>query len=387
METVYLDNISLCPVLPEVRRAMARALEEDWGNPSSQHRLGEKSAEALAKAREQVAGLIGANLPREVVFTSCGTESVNLAIKGTAWAAGEKGKHIVTTNIEHNAVIRSLRRLKQMGFSITSVPVDGKGRVDPATVAKAIRKDTVLVSVMWANNEMGTIQPVEEISRVCREKKVPLHVDAVDAVGLIPVNVEELGAQLVSFASNPYGGPAGVGGLYIRRGTRLWPLLDGGVQEGRNRAGTENLLGVIGMGEAARLAAETLPARMEYARGLRNRLLEKLPRVVDDFLVNGDPDNCLPNLVSVSIRHLEGESIMLMLDEEGVAVSTRSACASGSLRASHVLLSAGLDFADAQGTLVISFGPQNTEADVDRFLEVLGPTVKSLLAISPLYKK
>ncbi len=387
MDLVYLDHMSLNPLLPEVRKAMADALSEEWGNPSSQHRLGEKAAEAMANARQAVADLIGARFPREVVFTSCGTESVNQAIKGTAWARQDKGRHIVTTNIEHNAVIRSLRRLKQMGFAVTSVPVDRQGRVNPATVARAIRPDTILVSVMHANNEVGTIEPVEEIARVCREKKVPLHLDAVDSAGLIPLNVEELGVDLVSFASNPFYGPTGVGGLYIRRGTAVWPLLDGGVQENRNRAGTENLLGIIGMGAAAAAASRDMEKRMAHARSLRDLLLARLPEYVEEFVMNGDPDHCLPHLVSVSIRHLEGESVMLMLDEEGVEVSTRSACASGSLRASHVLLSTGMEFADAQGTLVVSFGPENTEADVIRFLETLGRNVKTLLEISPLYKK
>ncbi|MBU2488839.1 MAG: cysteine desulfurase [Proteobacteria bacterium] len=387
MDLVYLDHMSLNPILPEVRKAMADALNQEWGNPSSQHRLGEKAAEAIANARQSVADLIGARFPREVVFTSCGTESVNQAIKGTAWARQDKGNHIVTTNIEHNAVIRSLRRLKQMGFSVTSVPVDKLGRVNPATVARAIRPETILVSVMHANNEIGTIEPVEEIARVCREKKVPLHVDAVDSMGHVPINVEELGADLVSFAANPFYGPTGVGGLYIRRGTTVWPLLDGGVQENRNRAGTENLLGIIGMGAAAAAASRDLEKRMAHARSLRDLLLAKLPEYVEEFVVNGDPDNCLPYLASVSVRHLEGESVMLMLDEEGVEVSTRSACASGSLRASHVLLSTGMEFADAQGTLVVTFGPGNTEADVFRFLETLGSAVKTLLEISPLYKK
>jgi cysteine desulfurase len=254
-------------------------------------------------------------------------------------------------------------------------------------VAKAIKEDTVLVSIMHSNNEIGTIQPIEEIARITREKNVVFHVDAVDSVGVVPVDVQKLGVDLLSFASNPMYGPAGVGGLYVRRGTHIWPLLDGGVQENNRRAGTENLIGIIGMGVAADLAARDMDSRITGMKKLKNLLLKELPNTIDEYIVNGHPELSLPHLVSVSIKYIEGESLVLMLDDENIAVSTRSACAAGALQASHVLLSIGRDFADAQGTLVITFGLDNSEEDVRRFLKALKGAVKTLREISPLYAK
>jgi len=311
-----------------------------------------------------------------------------MAIKGVAWAFGEegKGKHIVTCNTEHNAVIRSLRRLKQMGYSVTSVPVDEYGRVNPDIVARAIKPDTILVSIMHSNNEIGTIQPVKEIAAVCKSKKVLYHCDAVDSVGVVPVDVQDLGVDLLSFASNTFYGPTGVGGLYVKRGVPIWPLFDGGVQENRKRAGTENLIGIAGMGAAAKAAQRDMDKRIAHTKKLKELFLAKLPEYVSEYGLNGHPEFCLPNLVSLSVKHVEGESVVLMLDDEGFAVSTRSACASGSLRASHVLLSTGLGFADCQGTMVITFGLDNTEDDVMRFLASLKTSVGTLREISPLFK-
>lgn len=387
MSIVNLDRISANPLLPEVQDAMIQTMRDNYGNPSSQHKIGEKAAAALENARESVARLINCAVPKEVVFTSGGTESVNHAVKGLALANSDKGKHIVTSNVEHKAVIRSLRRLKMMGFQVTSVPVDTYGRVNPEHVAKAIRDETVLVTIMHSNNEIGTIQPIEEISRIAKEKKVLFHTDAVDSVGVVPIDVKELGVDALSFASNTYYGPAGVGGLYVRRGVKIWPLLEGGVQENNKRAGAENLIGIVGMGVAADLALRDMDSRMAHLKGLRAYLLKEMPNYIDEFSINGHPEHCLPNLVSVSLKYIEGESVVLMLDDDDIAVSTRSACASGSLRASHVLLSAGLEFADAQGTLVITFGADNTEADITRFLTALKQTVKTLRDLSPLYKK
>jgi cysteine desulfurase len=387
MDIVNLDHLSANPLLPEVQEAMINAIRANFGNPSSQHKLGDRASEALEKARESVARLINSGSPKEVVFTSGGTESVNLAVKGVAWAKTEKGKHIVTSNIEHNAVLRSLRRLKMMDYKVSSVPVDSHGRVDPSDVAKAIKEDTVLVSIMHSNNEIGTIQPIEEIARVTREKNVVFHVDAVDSVGVVPMDVQKLGVDLLSFASNSMYGPTGMGGLYVRRGTHIWPLLDGGVQENNRRAGTENLIGIIGMGVAAELAARDMTSRIAGMKKLKDRLLRELPNTIDEYIVNGHPELSLPNLVSVSIKYIEGESLVLMLDDENIAVSTRSACAAGALQASHVLLSIGREFADAQGTLVITFGLDNSETDVSRFLKALKDAVKTLREISPLYAK
>jgi cysteine desulfurase len=387
MNIINLDHLSANPLLPEVQEAMITAIRANFGNPSSQHRLGDKASEALEKARESVARLINSGSPKEVVFTSGGTESVNLGVKGVAWAKAEKGKHIVTSNVEHNAVLRSLRRLKMMDYKVSSVPVDSHGRVNPSDVAKAIKEDTVLVTIMHSNNEIGTLQPIEEIARITREKNVVFHVDAVDSVGVVPVDVEKLGVDLLSFASNSFYGPTGVGGLYVRRGTHLWPLLDGGVQENNRRAGTENLIGIIGMGVAAELAARDMSSRITGMKKLKGRLLRELPSTISEYIVNGHPELSLPNLVSVSIKYIEGESLVLMLDDENIAVSTRSACAAGALQASHVLLSIGRDFADAQGTLVITFGLDNSEEDVTRFLHALKDAVKTLREISPLYAK
>lgn len=385
MTAINLDHLSANPLLPEVKDAMIEAIRADYGNPSSQHRIGDRAAEALDAARQSVARLINSPTSKEVVFTSGGTESVNHAIKGVAFAHSDRGKHIVTSNIEHNAVLRSLRRLKLLDFKVTSVPVDEYGRVNPADVAEVVTDQTILVTIMHSNNEIGTVQPIEEIAAVTRERKVIFHTDAVDSVGVIPVDVQKLGVDLLSFSSNTFYGPTGVGGLYVRRGTKVWPLLDGGVQEHNKRAGTENLLGIIGMGVAAEAALRDMDRRIAHASGLRGKLMETLPQYIDGFIFNGHPEEVLPNLVSVSIKYVEGESIVLMLDDEGIAVSTRSACAAGALQASHVLLSIGREFADAQGTLVVSFGLENTEEDVIRFLEALKGTVKTLREISPLY--
>lgn len=387
MSFTYLDHMSANPLLPEVKDAMIDAIRKDYGNPSSQHTLGEQAASVLDSARETVAGLINCSDPRELVFTSCGTESVNHAIKGVALAHGDKGKHIVTSNVEHNAVIRSLRRLKPMGYTFTSVSVDEYGRVNPQDVADAIRDDTILVSIMHSNNEVGTLQPIEEIARIARDKKVLFHTDAVDSVGIVPVDVQQLGVDLLSFASNPFYGPTGVGGLYIRRGTRIFPLLDGGIQENNRRAGTENLVGIVGMSVAAKLAKADLEARMTHAETLKKMLIRELPNTIDEYYINGHPEHVLPNLISVSIKYIEGESVVLMLDDDQIAVSTRSACATGSLRTSHVLQSIGREYADAQGTLIITFGIENTEADVTRFLTALKSVVTTLRNISPLYQK
>jgi len=387
MKIINLDRISSNPILPEVKDAMIAAIRKDFANPSSQHTPGEEAAEALEKARQAVADLIHCENPREVVFTSGGTESVNHAIKGVAFANMEQGKHIVTSNIEHNAVIRSIRRLKSMGFKVTSISVDPYGRVNPQDVADAIQEDTILVSIMHSNNETGTIQPIEAIGKITREKKVIFHCDAVDSVGVVRLDVQKLGVDLLSFASNTFYGPTGVGGLYIRRGTKVWPLLDGGIQENNKRAGAENLVGIVAMGVAAELANQHMESRLDHLNGLKKKLLDELPEYIDEYIINTHPEFSLPNLLSISVKYIEGESVVLMLDDEHISVSTRSACATGSLRASHVLLSIGRNHADAQGTLVVSFGVDNTEADITAFLTALQNVVTTLRNISPLYNK
>jgi len=385
MNFINMDHVSANPLPPEVQEAMIQAIRANYGNPSSPHQLGEQASKALEGARESVAGLINAANPQEIVFTSCGTESINHALKGVAWAKSGNGKHIVTSNVEHNAVLKALRRLSQMNYRITSLPVDEYGLVSPKAVAEAITDETILVTIGQANSEIGSIQPIKEIAEITRDKKVVFHTDAVASTGVIPVDVQDLGVDLLSFSANQFYGPSGVGGLYIRRGTGLWALLDGGGQENNKRAGTENLIGIIGMGVAADLAVRDLDKRIEHNQNLKKKLSQGLIDKIEDIHLNGHPDRALPNLVSVSVKYLEGESIVLMLDEENIVVSTKSACASGSLRASHVLISIGMDFADAQGTLIFTFGQETTEADVDRTLEVLQHSVATLRDMSPLY--
>ncbi len=384
---INLDHISSNPLLPEVKQAMIAAIEADYHNPSSQHSKGDEAAALVDTARNSVAGLINANLAKEIVFTSSGTESVNHAVKGAALANAKKGNHIVTSNIEHNAVIRSLRRLKGQGFTVTSLDVDATGRINPQAVADAITDETIMVSIMHSNNETGVIQPIEEIARITRERKIILHTDAVDSVGVVPIDVQQMGVDLMSFGSNTFYGPTGMGGLYIRRGTLVWPLLDGGIQENNKRAGTENLIGIIGMGVAADAARRDMDQRLAHLEALKAKFLGDLPKSIDEYVVNTPPGPSLPNLVSISVKYIEGESVMLMLDDEGIAVSTRSACATGSLRASHVLIAIGLSHADAQGTLVVTLGIDNTAEDIDRFMDALRNVVQTLRDLSPLYKK
>jgi len=387
MDKVNLDHISATPFLPEVRDAMIEAIRKNYGNPSSPHELGDEATAALNQAREAVARLVNSPSAKEIIFTSSGTESINHAIKGVAAAKAEKGRHIITSNIEHNAVLKTLRRMKRSGYRVTSVSVDEYGRVNPDDVASAITDENILITIMHSNNEIGTIQPIKEIARIAKDREVTFHTDAVASVGAVPIDVQELGVDLLSFAANQMHGPAGVGGLYVRKGTSLWPLIEGGGQENNRRAGTENLIGIIGMGVAADLAARDLEARVKHTGNLKARLFERLREKVTDIHINGHPEFALPNLVSVSISYIEGESIVLMLDEENFLVSTRSACASGSLRASHVLSSIGIDWADAQGTLLITFGKDNTEAEIDKFVDTLYDVVGTLRSMSPLYAK
>jgi len=387
MKIINLDHISYKPLHPAAKRAMTDAIDSDLANPSSQHKSGEIAAEKLDEARASVAALINCDQSKEIVFTSGGTEADNHAVKGAAMANAGKGKHIVTSNIEHNAVIRSLRRLKSMDYRVTSLGVDETGRVNPAEVANAIQEDTILVSIMHSNNETGTIQPIGEVGKICREKKVLFHTDAVDSVGVVPIDVKALNVDLLSMAANNFYGPPGVGALYIRRGVRIFPLLDGGVQEHNKRAGTENLIGIIGMGAAADQARQYMQKWMAHCNRLKTKLSNDLPKYIDEYIINTHPEHSLPNVLSVSVKYIEGESVMLMLDDDDIAVSTRSACATGSLRASHVLLSLGLSHADAQGTLVLSFGIDNSEEDITTFLKSLQNVVTTLREISPLYRK
>ena len=387
MALIYLDHLSATPLHPKVKEAMTQHLETVFGNPSSDNQVGQPAAAALEKARAQVAALINAADPKEVVFTSGGTEANNHALKGVAIGLREKGRHIITSNIEHKSVLNSLRTLRLVDYRVTSLDVDQYGLVDPAAVEKAITPETILISVMLANNEIGTIEPIADIARIAQKHKIAFHTDAVAAAGIMPVDVQQLGVNLLSLSANQFYGPSGVGALYIRKGTPIMPLLDGGLQENKRRAGTENLIGIVGLGAAAEAAAQEMPANLPRIKALKDRLLQGIMARIPEVKINGHPEQCLPHLLSVSVTYIEGESLMMLLEDEGIIVNTRSACASGSLRASHVLIGTGLDHALAQGTLVFTLGRDTTEADIDHVLEVMPGIVQTLRDMSPIYKK
>ena len=386
MNTIYFDHISATPLHPLVKETMINFIQNNnFGNPLSQHHIGDAAVEALETARRQVAQLINAK-PDEIVFTSNGTESINHAIKGVAFAKFKKGKHIITTNIEHQSVARTLRVLMRFGYQVTTVPVDRHGLVNPNDVEKAITENTILVSIMHANNEIGTIEPIAEIGKITKAKNVLFHTDAVASGGNISIDVDELGVDLLSIAANQFYGPSGAGALYIRQKTEIFPLIDGGTQEGNRRAGTQNIIGIAGMGKAAELARIEMPQRIEHLSKLRKAFIERL-NTLEDIHINGHPVLTLPGLVSVSVEYVDGESIMIMLEGDGVCVSTRSACASGSLRASHVLTATGCDYVTAQGTIIFSFGIGNTLEDIDKAFTSLQKSIAFLRSMSPLYKK
>ncbi|MBN2721141.1 MAG: cysteine desulfurase [Proteobacteria bacterium] len=381
MNPIYLDHNATTPLRPEVRDRMIPFLGELFGNPSSPHSFGQDVKPHFQEARQRIADQLGAP-PSQVVFTSGGTESDNAAIKGVAFASG-KG-HIVTTLIEHPAVLQTVSWLAKKGFDASYVPVGSSGVVDPEDVRKAIRPDTILVSVMHVNNEIGTIQPVREISAIAREAGVPFHTDAVQSFGKLPTRVDDLGADLVSIAAHKIYGPKGVGALYIRKGTRIEPLIIGGAQEKRRRSGTENIPGIIGFGEAIVHAERERREIFDRLVPLRKKLVEGLSEAIPELRINGDPEKTFPSTVSASIGRIEGESMLLSLDMEGIAVSTGSACSSGSLEPSHVLVAIGVSPVLAQGTLRFSMGRGTTPEQIDYVLEVFPPIVERLRAMSPL---
>lgn len=384
MARIYLDHAAATPVDPRVLEAMLPYLGRSFGNPSSIHSLGLESRKAVAAAREQVAGLIGAGRD-EIIFTSSGTEADNLAIKGVAAANSHRGRHLVTTRIEHHAVEGSCRRLEERGFSVTYVGVDQHGLVDPRDIEKAITSQTILISVMHANNEMGAIQPVAEIGRLARARGICFHTDAVQTAGHIPARVDELGVDLLAMSGHKLHGPKGVGALYVRQGTRISPLLHGGGQERGLRSSTENVPGIVGLGRAAEIAGAEMAAEAAKLVRLRDRLaggiLERIPRV----RLNGHPARRLPNNVNVSVASVEGESLAESLDLEGMAVSTGSACSSETGGASPVLTAMGAPVELARGSVRFSLGRENTEAEIDRVLEAFPRIVARLRAVSPLW--
>ena len=385
MRRIYLDHAATTPTHPEVVKAMLPFFTDAFGNPSSIHSYGQEAKGAVEEARTKVAELIGAR-SEEIVFTSGGTEADNYALKGIAYANEHKGNHIITTSIEHHAVLEVCKFLGRRGFKVTYLPVDKYGLVDPDDVRKAITDKTILISVMHANNEVGTIEPVEEIGRIAREAGAYFHSDAVQTVGHIPVNVDKLKVDLLSISGHKFYGPKGVGALYVRKGTRLVSFMHGGEQEKRRRAGTENVPGIVGLGRAVELAGQEMGKEVERLAYLRDKLIKGLVEKIDHIRLNGHPTRRLPNNVNVSVDFVEGESMLLNLDLEGICASTGSACSSASLEPSHVLLALGLPPEQAHGSLRFTLGRENTEADVERVLEVLPEIVARLRAMSPLLK-
>ena len=385
MERIYLDYAATTPVHPDVLKAMLPYFTENFGNPSTLYTYGQDAKEAIEKARAGVAGLIGSK-PEEIVFTSGGTEADNYALEGAVYANEKKGNHIITSAIEHHAVLETCKFLEKRGFSVTYLPVDGYGLVDSDAVKKAITPKTILVSVMHANNEVGTIEPVAEIGKITREAGILLHTDAVQTAGHIPVDVNELGVDLLSMSAHKLYGPKGVGALYIRKGKGLVPFMHGGEQERRRRAGTENVSGIVGFGKAAEIAREEMPEEARRLTGLRDKLIAGLLKRIDDTRLNGHPVKRLPNNVNITIDFVEGESMCLNLDMEGICASTGSACSSGSLEASHVLLAMGLRHEQAHGSLRFTLGKWTTDDEIDKVITALSSAVAKLRAMSPLMK-
>ena len=385
MKQIYLDYAATTPTHPEVVKAMLPYFTEAFGNPSGIYTYGQKAKGAIEEARSKVANLIGAR-DEEIVFTSGGTEADNFALKGVAFANQNKGNHIITSSIEHHAVMETGKFLEGRGFRVTYLPVDGYGLVDPDDVRKAITDKTILISVMHANNEVGTIEPITEIGKIAKETGIYFHTDAVQTVGHIPVNVNELGVDLLSMSAHKLYGPKGVGALYIRKGTKLVSHMHGGGQERERRASTENVPGIVGFGRAAELAQREMSEEANRLAYLRDQLIKGLQERIDHIRLNGHPLRRLPNNVNVSVDFVEGESMCLNLDLEGVCVSTGSACSSSSLESSHVLLAMGLPPEQARGSLRLTLGKWTTEEEIARVVEVLPRIVTRLRAMSPLLK-
>ncbi len=383
---VYLDNAAATPLAPEVLEAMLPHLREAFGNPQSVHNWGDEARDAVEDSRSKVAAMIGAD-PEEIIFTSSGTESNNFAIKGLARARQAKGKHIVVSAVEHFSVLNSARTLEKQGFELTVVPVDKHGVVDPEEVQRSIRDDTVLVSIMHAIGEVGTIQPIPEIAKLARDRGVVFHTDAVASAGTIPANVNELGVDSLSLAASQFNGPKGAGALWVRKGVRIIPLIEGGVQEGGRRGGTENVPAIVGFGKAAELAARDMESRAQRLSAMRDRLLVALPSRIERSFLTGHPTERLPGHASFCIEFVEGESMLMLLTHQGIAAASGSACTSKALKSSHVLLAMGLPHEVSHGSLLFSFGVTNTVEDADYVLEVLPPIVEKLRAMSPLFDK
>ncbi len=383
---VYMDNAATTPLKKEVLDEMLPYLTDYYGNPSSVYSLGSRSKKAVEGAREKVAKVLGVN-KREIYFTGGGTEADNWAIKGIAYGNSEKGNHIITTKIEHHAVLHACEYLEEKGFKVTYLDVDEYGLVDLNQLKSSITNETILISIMYANNEIGTIQPIKEIGEIAKEKDIYFHTDAVQAIGNIEIDVKELNIDLLSLSAHKIYGPKGVGALYIRQGVKIDPLIIGGGQERRRRAGTENVPGVVGLGKAIELAYENIEEHNNKLSEMRDSLIEKIKKNIDHIKLNGHPTTRLPGNVNISFEFIEGESLLLSLDMEGIAGSSGSACTSGSLDPSHVLLAIGLSHEVAHGSLRLSLGDFNTEDELDYVVDHLKDIVNRLRMMSPLYEK
>lgn len=384
MKKVYLDHAATTPVRKEVIEAMLPYYKENFGNPSSVYSYGREARKAIEDSREKVAEILGAD-PKEIYFTSGGTESDNWAIKGVAYANREKGNHIITSAIEHHAVLHTCEFLEKQGFKVTYLPVDKYGIVNVEDLKKAVTDKTILVSIMHANNEIGSIQPIEEIGEFLKDKKIYFHIDAVQTVGKIPVNVDKLNVDLLSLSAHKIYGPKGVGALYIRKATKILPFIHGGAQEKKRRAGTENVAGIVGLGVAADLANKELEVQRKHLMTLRDKLITGIKEKIPYVIFNGHPEKRLPHNVNVCFEFIEGESLLLNLDLKGICASSGSACTSGSLNPSHVLLAIGLKHEVAHGSLRLTLGKDNTEEDINYVLEVLPGIVDKLRQMSPLF--
>ena len=381
---IYMDNAATTPIKREVLEAMMPYFTDKYGNPSSIYSIGGQSRNAIERAREKVSKVFNAK-PQEIFFTSCGSESDNWAIKGIAYANRKRGNHIITSKIEHHAVLHTCQYLEKQGFRVTYLDVDEYGFINLDQLKESIRDDTILISIMFANNEIGTIQPIAEIGKIAKEKGIYFHTDAVQAIGNVKIDVNELNIDLLSLSAHKFYGPKGIGALYIRQGVKIDPLISGGAQERNRRAGTENVPYIVGLGKAIELACENIDEHNEKLTKLRKRLIKGIFDNIDYVRLNGDDEKRLPGNANFCFRFIEGESILLSLDMEGIAGSSGSACTSGSLDPSHVLLAIGLPHEIAHGSLRLTLGDFNTEEDVDYVVEKLTEIVARLRAMSPLY--
>ncbi len=381
MSVIYLDNNATTAVAPEVLEEMAPYLRDLYGNPSSMHTFGGQVRRKIEEARARVAALIGAD-PDEIVFTSCGTESDNTAVMSAVETYPHR-RHVVTTRVEHPAVLNFARHLARKGFRVTYLPVDSLGRLDMDALSGALDDETAVVSIMYANNETGVIFPIRRIGGLLRERGILFHTDAVQAVGKVPINVKDLPVDMLSLSGHKLHAPKGVGALYVRKGTRFHPYIIGGHQERGRRAGTENVASIIGLGKACELAMQALERESSYVGTLRDRLEQALLRLCPDAMVNGDTGNRLPNTTNISFQYVEGEAILLRLDEHGICASSGSACTSGSLQPSHVLRAMGVPFTAIHGSVRFSLSRYNTEAEIERVIEIVPAVIKELRELSP----